>query len=422
MAQSKDVRMGTWPRGVDQVEDHRELQWRRYDEGGAALRAAVNVDITRAGKLRRRRGYTAVSEGFAHSLWSSDSLGFGLLVKDGQLQRLDSDATLTALGAVHPVRPMAYAEVAGRIYLSNGVGQWIYEDQALRAWGVDAPGAPIATAAGVGDMDAGTYKVNATAFDALGEESGCGESSVVTVTAGGGILLEGLPTTGTWTQIYVTAANGDVLYASKRLPAGIPSYVLTRADLQLGKALETQFADRIPPAAILCAYRGRIYFAIGSRLFYTLPLRYGLFRRHEGYLPMPHDITGAVATNETLFVGTERATYSLLGDDPKTMQRKDIDGFGMVPGTATRLVRGDSVSACWWSKDGVLYRANEQGVAPLTRNRLALPSFQAGAILLREADGFSQLVSSLKGAGPSNTFAARDRYTAKVVRNGVVIN
>lgn len=417
--------LGKWPSGVDQVHDVRELQSRSGVRGEAipALRAAVNVDITREGKLQRRRGYSEHASGYTQSLWSPDSAAFGLMVKDAQIQRLDPDGSMTALGAANPVRRMAYCEAADRVYLSNGIERFIL-DGALRAWGVDAPGLPAIMAASFGGLDAGTYKVNATAYDAFGEESGCGESATVTLTTGQGIMLDLIPNPpgAAWIQFYVSPPNGDVLYASKRLPAGITSYVLGRADLVTGKLLDTQFCERVPAASILCAFRGRIYFGVGSRLFYTLPLRYGLFKRHESYLPVPSDITGIVATNETMYVGTEKGVFAFGGDDPTSMQRRDVDGFGMVPGTATRLRRGDQISALWWSKEGVLYRAGSDGVQALTRNRLALPEFKAGAILHREQEGFSQLVSSLKGAGPSNTFSARDRFSAKVMRNGVVIN
>lgn len=417
--------MGAWPSGVDQVHDIRALQSRKGSRGepNPAVRAAVNVDFTREGKPHRRSGYSEVSAGYAQSLWSPDSATFGLMVKDAQIQRLGADGTLTALGAVNPVRRMAYCEAAYRVYLSNGIERFILDSE-LRPWGIDAPGLPAIMAAGFGGLDAGTYKVNATAFDAFGEESGCGESATVTLTTGQGIMLDLIPNPpgAAWIQFYVSPPNGDVLYASKRLPAGITSYVISRADLVTGKMLDTQFCERVPAASILCAFRGRIYFGVGTRLFYTMPLRYGLFKRHESYLPVPSNITGIVATNETMYVGTEKGVFAFSGDDPITMQRRDVDGFGMVLGTATRLRRGDEISALWWSKEGVLYRAGSDGVRALTRNRLALPEFKAGAILHREQDGFSQLVSTLKGAGPSNTFTARDRFSANVMRNGVVIN
>lgn len=424
---SLNRKLGSWPSGVDQVHDVRELQTRTGARGEPipALRAAVNTDITRAGKLRRRAGYSEHATGYAQSLWSPDSAEFGLLVRNAQITRIDADGTLTALGAANPVRRMAYAEIAARVYLSNGLERWICESGALRAWGIDAPGLPNVSAASFGGLAAGTYKVNVTALDAAGEESGCGESAAVTLTTGQGVMLDALiaPPGAAWMQIYVSGANGDVLYASKRLPAGITSYVLTSVDVaQVGKALETQFCERTPASSVLCAFRGRIYLAIGSRLYYTLPLRYGLIRRHETYLPMPSDITGIAATNEAMYVGTEKGVFVLSGDDPTNMQRRDVDGFGMVRGTATRLRRGDDVSVLWWSKEGVLFRASADGVQALTRNRLALPEFGSGAVLYRELEGLSQLVSTLKGAGPSNSFSARDRFSAKVMRNGVVIN
>ena len=429
-SRDKPQELGQWPSGVDNVHDVRELQSRTSNGfPQAALRAAVNVDLTPEGRPRLRKGYEQRSAGYAHSLWSPDSAKFAFLVKDSVLSRMTLNGDTEVfddIGTVHPTRRMVYTEAAGRIFGSNGLSRWSYED-GLRPWGVETPGLPSVTPANYGGLDAGTYKVNMTLIDRWGEESGCRESATATVTQGQGLALSDIPQPAgadvVALRMYVSRADGEILYSSKQLPLGTTDYVLTRADVtDTGKPLETQFCERVPACKILFAFRGRLYFAIGSRLFYTLPLRYGLYKPSETYLPMPHAITDAVATNEAIFVGTERGTFRLSGDDPKTMDRRDVDGHGMVPGTATRLVRGDAVSAVWWSKDGVLFRADSSGVTPLTRNRLALPEFQFGAVMQREMDGITQLVSTLRGAGATNSFTARDRFDAQVVRNGAVIN
>lgn len=423
---------GRWPSGVDNVHDVRSLQTQRRENGtfAPALRAGVNIDLTPEGEPIRRKGYTEVSPGYAHSLWSPESARFAFLVKDAVLTRVTLDGTtevLEPIGTVHPTRRMVYAEIAGRVFGSNGISRWAYEDE-LRQWGIESPGLPAVVATADGGLDAGTYKVNMTYLDRWGEESGCGESATVEVAAGQGIGLLDVPQPShmdvTRIRVYVSRPNGETLFSSAEFPAGVTAYTLLRADVtRTGKPLETQFCDRVPPCRILTAFKGRLYFAIGKQLFYTMPLRYGLYKRHETYLPMPHNITDVVATRNTLYVGTERATYTLTGNDPKTMDRDDVDGYGMVEGTATRFVRGDIMFAAWWNKDGVLMRAQDGGsVTAVTRNRLALPEYKFGTILHRELDGLSQLVSSLKGPGPANVFTARDRFTAEVTRNGVVIN
>lgn len=422
--------LGAWPSGVDNVNDIRTLQ-ERTSNGfpNAALRAGVNIDLTPEGKPRMRRGYSSVAPGYTHSLWSPDSARFAFLVKDSVLNRMTVSGeteVLEPIGTVHATKRMVYAEIADRIFGSNGISRWSYEN-GLRPWGVETPGLPDAAPVGFGGLDEGAYKVNATYIDRFGEESGCGESATVTLADGQGIALSMIPVPQSadvvWVRLYVSRPNGDVLYASKQLPAGVTDYVLVRADATgTGKPLETQFCERVPPCKLLTAFRGRLYWAEGPRLFYTLPLRYGLFKRAEAYLPMPHVITDMAATNEALYVGTEREVVRLAGDEPKTMSRRDVDGYGMVPGTATRLRRGDSVSVLWWSKNGVLFRAGDDGVTALTRNRLALPEFEFGTVMHREQEGFSQYVSTLRGAGASNSFSARDRFDAVVVRNGVVIN
>lgn len=422
MAKSFERTLGPWPAGVDNVHELRELP------GKGAVRAAVNIDLTRAGKPFRRKGYAQRSAGYTHSLWSPDDRSFLLMVQGGLLKRvtLDGDTeTYESIATVHPTRRMVYAEIAGRVYGSNGIGRFML-DGSLKAWGVEDPGLPAVAAASTGGLDGGTYKVAQVFLSADGEESGCGGSAVVTIATGQGIALSSIPQPISGrSRFYVSRPNGDVLYAAASVPAGVTDYVLGAADVnQAGKQLETQFCERVPPCTILFAYKGRLYF-VGPdtrKLSYTLPLWYGLHRRHETFVAFPAPITDAVATNDAIYVGTEKGTFVLSGDDPKAFVRTPIDGFGIIPGTATRLVRGDSVTAAWWSREGVLYRATASGLTAVTRNRLALPDFEFGAVMHRESQGFSQLVSTLRGAQGPNTFAFEDRFDAQVVRNGVTIN
>lgn len=434
--QDKAPKLAPWPFGVDQVADLRELQSRKVDGVPApALRAGVNVDLSPEGRPRRRAGYTKLSAGHAHSLREFGA--FALLVRNGQVQRVTlNGATPTEqpLATVHPTQRMVYAEIAGRVFCSNGQARFVVSATgSLSGWGVESPPTPAASAASFGGLDAGTYKVNATFVDASGEESGCGGSVEVTIADGQGVTVAGLtqPASSSvqWVQLYLSRPNGDVLYAARRVPVGVSSYTLVRQDAEPGKALETQFCDRVPPCRLLFAYKGRLYFVPaagdGKRLYYTVALRYGLYRRHEGFLPFPESITDAVPVADGLFVGAKK-TYRLSGDDPSSMQRVEIDPFGMVEGTATRVEsrngESTSIDALWWSGNGILFRAQDGGqVTPLTRNRLALPAFERGAVMHREFNGLPQYLSVLQGAQGPNAFGARDTASAEVVRNGVVI-
>lgn len=420
-----DIKLDGWPAGVNNVVNLKDL-------GNSALRSGVNVDIPRSGRPRRRGGYTSIQAGNAHSLWAPDDWPYALLVIDGQLSRLelvDGVETVTPLLASPASNRWRYCMVNDAVYASNGLATArIGSDGALGTWGVDGPGGqPLLSTVASRGLNAGRYQVAVT-FEA-GEESGTGRAEVIDVPADGGIVLSAVPQGRV--RVYCTPANGDALYHVATLLPGVTTYTLDRSHIaQMGRVLETQFCDRVPPSSFLCAYRGRIYFAIGDTLYYTMALRFGLFKIHQTYFRFPHRITGVAAVDDGIYVGTERLAYFLGGTDPKDMQQRPVDAFGVVENTlqGLRATLGLQVSpaeraAVWWSTNGVLMRGGASGgVSPVTKGRLALPRFGSGSLLMREHDQLQQLISVLRSAESDSPLAARDAATVSVVRNGVTIN
>jgi hypothetical protein len=426
-----DITLDGWPEGVNNVRSLTDL-------GRRALRAGVNVDIPVSGRPRRRHGYASVQAGNAHSLWAPEGWPYALLVIDGQLCKLEAagDAeTVTPLLASPTSNRWRYCVQNDAVHASNGVDTArIDMAGALSAWGVDAPsGQPLVAApAGLG-LDAGRYQVAVTFVAPDGEESGTGRAANVAVPQDGGIALSAIPQplSGTGSiRVYCSPPDGDALYHVATVPAGTLAHTITRSQPP-GRMLETQFCDRVPPSSFLCSYRGRIYFAIGDTLYYTLALRFGLFRVHQGYFRFPHRITGVAAVADGLYVGTQRMAYFLAGSDPKDMTQRPVDAFGVVENTLQALrgatfgvpVSSQELAAVWWSANGLLLRGGASGaVTPITKGRLALPSFATGSLLHREQDQVQQLVSVLRSAEHGSPLAARDAATVSVVRNGVVIN
>lgn len=88
------------------------------------LEKAVNVDIFDDGSIRSRDGYQRIclSSGTAHSLWASRDV---ILVRQGsQLCRFDiGTASLSVLSSsfLNQKLPVCYRDIAGEIYLMDGV-------------------------------------------------------------------------------------------------------------------------------------------------------------------------------------------------------------------------------------------------------------------------------------------------------------
>lgn len=426
-SKNDDLNLSRFKGGVNTVLDVHEL-------GKDFLRAAVNVDIDKTGKIKRRKGYEEVATGLCHSLWSQDNWPYALLVKDGYLVRLDSDESLTTLAAVSPYRRMSYTVLNETVYMSNGAERFTASHLGtLGEWGVGEPGGQptLSLVAGIGGAAPGTYLVGVTFLSPSGEESGSSQAAVITVpdTGSYAIRLTNIPYPATGkTRVYVSQANGAQLFHAYDVPVGIASLDVYAAGR--GKLLETAFHSRVPASNIVRAYRGRVYMAVDGVLYYTPAMRYGLYRLHETYFRFPNVLTMVQPVEDGIYVATSRQTFFLAGNDPKTMTQRVVDNFGAVPQTgmytdrfAPSLEVAPGPCALWWSTNGVLMQGRAGGaVLPVTRNRLALPSFTVGATMLRESGGVRQVVSVLKGPGDGSAAIAQDSAVAQVIRNGVLIS
>lgn len=100
------------------------------------LEVAKNIDIDDAGQIRRRRGFTKVSAGAWHSLYS-DASGLMLGVKDNVLGIIPADFTFDPLlpnvGSEH----LDYVRVGDIVYFSSMVtsGKFDAGTHQIHAWG-----------------------------------------------------------------------------------------------------------------------------------------------------------------------------------------------------------------------------------------------------------------------------------------------
>ena len=93
--------------GIDNISDITEMITR----GGVYLSEGWNIDIDCDLQIRSSGGFEKIIDGMSHSLWGV--LNFGLFIKDGQLNRLNSDRSVDFLMNVNPDLKMEYTWVPG---------------------------------------------------------------------------------------------------------------------------------------------------------------------------------------------------------------------------------------------------------------------------------------------------------------------
>lgn len=400
MASGKPVTFGPWPEGMDNVSTDAAVS-------GKALRDAVNVDVMDDGTMRRRSGVTARVAGIARSVFSDGRALFavvgGVLTK---YTRLPSGALsgVALRSGLSTISPLSYAQVGSDVFYSNNGVNGKIVGNVSRPWGVERPGGtPTLTAITSGALFEGRYKVAVTFVDAQGEESGTGSAAVVSVAENGGISLTLIPqpTTPevTTIRVYVSEANGKLMYRNGDYAVGTTSLVITRSTT-LGKILDTQFMVPPVPGKLLESFNGRIYIARGNALYFTEPQRYGLMRE-GGNLMFEDDIRIVKDGEVGLWVVTASSTLFLEGNDPANFSPQERLAYGAARGTATKLSGG---KLFWMSSQGPVV-ANLQGqIEDLTDERgeplvhVATEAGVTGAATYIEKDGVRQVITCVRGS------------------------
>jgi hypothetical protein len=329
---------------------------------------------------------------------------------------------VTIASGLHPTNPVYYAELASWLFYSDGLaaGRVDLPTMVAAPWALNTPwGIGTLAANASGGMAAGDYLVTCTYANAAGEESGAPLAERVTVAAGGGIALTGIPQPtqiqATRIRFYVTSANGTELEFHSSVPVGTTSTALTQ--VQRGRKLETHLLEPMPAAKHLAIYNGRLYGTVDNYTIFSKPLRYGLYDPAEDFI-MHESNPSMLATvssggiNAGLFVAVGSRTYFLAGEDPKKFQQVVVYGSGAVDGSLTyvpgsafdpELNLGTDLLPVWLATNGVICVGAPSGrVVPLTEGRYVAAMHERAAAIYREVNGIRQILMIGEGGDEQN--------------------
>lgn len=426
------VTLAGWPAGIDNLSPEQDLT-RDPDGVVSAVRMAENVDLSRDGKPRRRAGRTRVlSAARVHSLWHAGAWPFALYVADDQLMAFQPGENYAVAGGLSQGWPVSYALAADKVYWSNGFQTGVVlPDGSVAPWGCKGPGGtPTLTAVpGAGALDAGTYQVAMTFQLASGEESGASLAATIDVPEGGGIALSDIPAPlddgVARARIYVTGAQGDVLYHAMDLAPGLPAAMLGQGPR--GKMLDTQFLTPMSAGSIVRWFAGRLYVAAADVLAWSQALRYGLHHpafnriRFGAAIDMVQPVASG-GDGAGLYVAAGDRVYFLAGADPATFTQAIARSRGVVPCSALAVeasvfgVQQGGEVAYWMGRDGVPCLGLPGGqVMPLREGQVVAPQAASAASLYREQNGLRQVVTALSQSRPQG-LAFSDSVTVTVQR------
>jgi hypothetical protein len=402
------LRIDGWEKGIDNLRKGFDLQ-----EG--FLRDAINVDISNSGKVKRRSGATSYMVGTqCHSLYSYGN--FMCHVSDGELKVYNSNKILITSVNVNPLAKFAYETVNGETYCTNGIETLkISANGIVQSWGVPTPSFQPTLYRFTGSLFAGTYQVAITYVSATGEESGTGRANTITVPANSSIAVGAFPTAPEGVakvRIYVSNPDGGELYLYNEYNAPLDGATISGGTL--GPQLRTQFFSQLPAGSDVAYSQGRLFVAAGNFVYYTQPLRYGLYNNSADFLWMPSPVKLIWGAFDGLYVATETETYFVTGAGTDAQEQKLVLPTGAISGTKARMP--DKIGEMWVTPKGVVRAYAGGQIDNVSYDRVSIGEYESGAAIIREDDGLRRFVSSVKIPKVGTQFATMDFFDAEVVK------
>lgn len=372
----------------------------RFDIGD--LEAANNIDIDKTGRIARRGGYTLRSAGAAHSLWADRLQDVCMLVRSGNLLRMDASYATSVVKALDDAAArMAFERVSDRIYFSNGTDVGVYENGAVRSWGLPMATLPGAVATS-GNMPAGKYQFTMSWLRADGQESGAPMCGLIELPAIGGIVFT-LPVSShpdvVGKVLYLSPPNGETTMEAAAVNNSLTSLTWLSDPSALSEPLTVQFLQPAPAGQLIAFYRGRTFVAVGDTLYLSEPYAYEQFdlRRYmqlDGRITLlapfsDKDRSSDANRDSGFFIGTDRSCGVLAGTDAENFQYVPKTDYGAIFGAVDYVdgslfhqgEAGARQLPMWLTTQGICVGMPDLLINNLTRAKYTFPAAGRGAAM-----------------------------------------
>lgn len=400
----KNVDLAKFALGIDQLSDETSLP-------SGAVRDAVNIDISDAGNVGSRGGFTKLlSLTGAHSLWGSRDGTYGVYAHGSNLIRVAMVngvlSFATVMGGLTRSDSVSYFEYANALLFTNGYELGTLTHNLCWRLGIqDPPAISGASLAGQGTLPAGKYGLACTYTIVNGEESGLSEVTFLELSEQGGLRIE-LPMTApdpetNRIRVYLTPVNGDLLYQVAEVPLGVGTFDLLANTP--GKLTDGQFKRRMRGGSIVRVFNGRLLIARGNTLQFSEPYRYGLTDVRHGFIQFNSEVIMVEPTVGGVYVGTCEAVYFLDGNGPGNFTQSVVSTNAPTPGASTLvapsalpedMVKGsEGMVAVWLGRMGYSIGLSSGTVHDAQSDRISLPIYDKSNAVWLMRDGLKQVIS-----------------------------
>lgn len=341
--------LGPWIRGIQNVNDP------AMTPKGCVVEAE-NVYINSDGAVVPRSGYSLVTPG-GHSLFRHNNRVYGLL-NSLVCEFLDNEARI--LWATPVVGKVTWGVLNDEPVFTNTTVLARVTPDGVKRIGVDAPVVPY-SADGL------------RAYSFVNQDGEEGPLSPLTDTPP-------VVTDPSIAKVRVYEAQGDMLYLIGETGDGSAASPVSAA---YGKLADTMNKARMPGGNYVRYWRGRLLVARGRTLFFSDPLRYGLYDRSSGFVPFEARIDFIEPVENGVYVALKNVgVVFLAGETPEKWERRTAAVLPAQPGASalipTAQMKLDVQSKPEWS------------AVWLTEKGFAL-GFPSGNVLYPQADLLSGL-------------------------------
>jgi hypothetical protein len=304
------------------------------------LTVATNVDIGLDGEVRRRAGYTVVSEECHKNLWQAE--GFMLATCNGDLKVVGGSVLYPSLG----VDRVWYCNLPdGRTAFSNGLISGITDGEFITPFGVPTPTSLGAVTELAGELFPGDYMYALTYVRLSDGLEGAPHESQPVSLPDGGIFLSGLPVEdGYKINVYLSSHNDDGMYLAGSTLTSMFSFI--GKNDALVQPCRTGGTGPAPVGTLTTFWRGRVLIADGSTLWASKPHQWESFDRRRDFKQFPDNITLVQTVDDGLYVGTETMLYFLSGTEFDKLQQVAVMRGRVVLGSGVsvsgEMIRTDS--------------------------------------------------------------------------------
>lgn len=358
--------------GIDNVsEDAAMVQGGR--EPFVFVRDAVNVNITKAGKIDMVASGEKVSSYKFRFLWQSPlhKDTFGLL--DGFWVKVNVSTWESEKLAYIGPGPLWHSLLNNQVCVAGGEGIFVYNGNQAIPLGIPTPPMPIA----YGGFDR-TEQTRSIAISWLRDDVESGLSSYVTAGAETEVVLPMvIDPTVTSVNIYATNLGGTDMQLAGAVAPDATSFKITK-DHELGMAAQFAHLSPMPTGKYLCYWRGRLITATANVIRFSEPLAYHLHDERHGFIQTGQRITFIQPVDGGLWVGQTDHVIFIEGTSLDNMGISIKSGKAPIPDSAIQMSSDDIGEAAEGGTTIIVWLASNGYVAGTSMGQIV--EYQAGRI------------------------------------------